>query len=467
MEKLAASHLSERTETDVRQGALEGAITELQAALASKSEAADLIAACDVQEQRAASTDAALTAGLGKAQSAVVQLRVEVQQSLGRTAESAAVSQELEQVRMSMTQWVTADEVLQMLQRKQESNAIELRNVLEGKADTAAVEYALEDKLDCADAEAMLSEVAEVRAELGRLEITAITAAQTAEVGAADLGAAIGLERGEGGAWLLSNGVATGRGAAGSPAATLPRQLLRLYPGMSAATPGGGGGRHPQWDDGHHNDAINPALGSAPVMNLFGGGSGAEGLWTWNSSARRGSSSSSSSKLAVKGDQVFMTAADTHAMQWEADKSRVTVGTAGLYMITFGFFPKRLPANASREAWTTGAAPAAGDPANSPVGADDFSVSESAATVPAVNAAGGESTGKAFVSGGGQSCVRVLVDGSAAMDVHHFSTHTSPAHEATGVTRVDFLNLNEGGTVKVSCLGCDYGSVFLLLRYLG
>ena len=123
-----------------------------------------------------------------------------------------------------------------MLQRKQESNAIELRNLLEGKADVTAVEYALEDKLDCADAEAMLAEVAEVRAELGRLEITAVAAAQTAEVGASDLGAAIGLERGEGGVWLLSDSVATGRGAAGSPAASLPRQLLRPSPGIGVST---------------------------------------------------------------------------------------------------------------------------------------------------------------------------------------------------------------------------------------
>jgi hypothetical protein len=108
VEKLAATQLSDRTDKDVRQGALEGAVTELRAALASKSEAADLVAACDAQEQRAASTGAALAEGLGKvrsdAQSAVGQLRGEVQQSLSRTADSAVVSQEMDELRVSMTQ---------------------------------------------------------------------------------------------------------------------------------------------------------------------------------------------------------------------------------------------------------------------------------------------------------------------------------------------------------------------------
>ena len=41
-------------------------------------------------------------------------------------------------------------------------------------------------------------------------------------------------------------------------------------------------------------------------------------------------------------------------------------------------------------------------------------------------------------------------------------------HEATGVTRVDFLNLHAGASLTVHCLGGpSHGSAFLLLRFLG
>ena len=552
----------------------------LQASLASKAEAEDLEAGMEAQEQRAAGSAEVLAEGLGEARADVERLRGEVLESLGRMADSEAVSKELDDVRMTFardtSELITSREVESLLERRQESSAIELRNSLEGKADVTAVEYALEDKLDCADAEAILAEMAELRIELGKLEITAVTAAQTAEISTAELGAAIGLERirlpsnaadddascsspgGDAAAsfsWSVSSSVATGRGVpVGSPAATLPRQQ-QLRGAAAGATPQ----QHPPLHTYIAAAAVESVPQQAPVMNLFGGGTGAEGLWTWTSGSNsnmhggggahhlsvsrnsKGGKGGRSAAAAVRGEQVFLSAADADCMIWEGGRGgggggamrsgggggrgdTIRIGKsgqhAGLYMIAFGYFPKRLAAGAKqqqqqqphsaagaaassgggsaaagpREAWTMGGGrdhyspEGGGGGAARSVGAAAFSVLESAETAPAVNSgsadaglpgagvggggSGGDDGGGGGggVIGSGQSCVRVVVDGgAAAMDVHHFSTHTSPSHPATGATKVDFLNLNPGSKIRVSCLGnaTDYGSAFLLLRHLG
>ena len=141
----------------------------------------------------------------------------------------------------------------------------------------------------------------------------------------------------------------------------------------------------------------------------------------------------------------------------------------------------------SRKAWD---ASSHSEEEHNSVGAAAFSVLGSAETAPAVNPGSGAVAGSGLTQelqrtvtgvpsssgaspggfeGSGQSCVRVVVDGNAAMDVKHFSTHTSPSHPATGATRVDFLNLQPGSKVRISCLGnaAEYGSAFLLLRHLG
>ena len=374
-------------------------------------------------------------------------------------------------------------------------------------------------------------EMADLKAELGRIEITAVAAAQTAEISTAELGAAIGLERvpadsdalrseGQRGlsggsfCWSVSSSVITGRGVPiGSPAAALPRQQLR-GDAVGMDTP------QPRWfgaDIGNGGSAATAgAAGShaspPPIMNLFGGGTGAEGLWTWTgrgSAGQRPRSKSLGAASTVVGQQIFLSAADAESIIWgghgstgsarrrhsQLDEETVTIGhspgAGGLYMIAFGYFPKRLPAAREgkgpagpRKAW---AASSHSHEEHSSVGATAFSVLGSAETAPAVNPGGGAVAGSGLTQdrertvtglpsssspgfeGSGQSCVRVVVDGNAAMDVKHFSTHTSPSHPATGATRLDFLNLQPGSKIRISCLGnaAEYGSAFLLLRHLG
>ena len=316
--------------------------------------------------------------------------------------------------------------------------------------------------------------------------------------------------------WSVSSSVITGRGVPiGSPAAALPRQQLR-GDAVGMNTP------QPQWfGAGIGNGGSAATAGAAashasppPIMNLFGGGTGAEGLWSWTgrgSAGLRSHSKSHGAASTVVGQQIFLSAADPESMIWgghrstgsarrrhsQLDEETVTIGhspgAGGLYMIAFGYFPKRLPAAregrgaGSRKAWD---ASSHSEEEHNSVGAAAFSVLGSAETAPAVNPGSGAVAGSGLTQelqrtvtgvpsssgaspggfeGSGQSCVRVVVDGNAAMDVKHFSTHTSPAHPATGATRLDFLNLQPGSKVRISCLGnaAEYGSAFLLLRHLG
>ncbi len=567
VEKLGAAQLTQHAaieelmatlqdEVATRVAELRAETAWLRDGLLSKAEAEDLAANIEAQEHRAVEHAQALADGLADVRGGLDQLREEALESLQQKANLEAVSKELDDVRecfaRDTSELIARREVEALVQQQHEISATELRNLMEGKADVSAVEYALEDKLNCADAEAILGEMADLKAELGRVEITAVTAAQTAEVSTAELGAAIGLERvpadtdslngdsrGLGASafcWSVSSSVITGRGVpVGSPAAALPRQqLLRAGGG---ADPVGVDTPQPQWSGAgvghggaeHGNGAAPTARGGGasvsqlsppPIMNLFGGGTGAEGLWTWTGRGGTGhrgrSKSHGASPSSVVGQQVFLSAADAESMVWSGNYSAVSgarrynkldddtitignsPGTGGLYMIAFGYFPKRLPAGRGaravgpRKAWAGGTEDQSPHGGHNSIGAAAFSVLGSAETAPAVNPGGasvagsgpeaqqelertvtgvlhssGVSPGEG--SGSGQSCVRVVVDSNAAMDVKHFSTHTSPSHPATGATRLDFLNLQPGSKVRISCLGnaAEYGSAFLLLRHLG
>ena len=171
VEKLAAAQLTQRAAAEELTAALQAEVAsqvaELRAEAASirdgllrKAEAEDLAASVEVQEQRAVEYAQALADGLADVRCGLDQLREEALESLGRKADSEAVSKQLEDVRVCFgrdtSELITSSEVEALVQRQQENSATELRSLLEGKADVSAVEYALEDKLDCADAEAIL-----------------------------------------------------------------------------------------------------------------------------------------------------------------------------------------------------------------------------------------------------------------------------------------------------------------------
>ena len=178
------------------------------------------------------------------------RVREQLLAALGRVADSETVAQELEQLRAAFAnetrQLLTAEQVEALLLQKAESDAESLQGALHRKADVAALEYALEDKLDCADAEAILAEVAALKQELGRIEMTAVTSAQSAELAAASLGSALGLEQ-VGGMWSMGQ-------TDGSLPSTPGARRLGSPAARGALSPGGGGGE------------------------------GVEGLWTWTAS---------------------------------------------------------------------------------------------------------------------------------------------------------------------------------------
>ena len=188
--------------------------------------------------------------------------------------------------------------------------------------------------------------------------MTAVTSAQSAELAAASLGSALGLEQ-VGGMWSMGQ-------TDGSLPSTPGARRLGSPAARGALSPGGGGGE------------------------------GVEGLWTWTASTstrRKGGGG------GYKGRSVFLSGG-AEDLSWERDRSRITVGSAGLYQIAFGFFPKRLPASTAASS-------------GSPTTRDAWLQTPGSAAV----AAGGS---------GGQALVQIDVDGDQAMDLHHFSTHTSP-----------------------------------------
>ena len=355
--KLAEAQLQARTDVDQR-------IEELRQAIATK---ADAEAVATVREEAGAREAGAAAAAEGAAEerrelrAEVGRVREQLLAALGRVADSETVAQELEQLRAAFAnetrQLLTGEQVEALLLQKAESDAESLQGALHRKADVAALEYALEDKLDCADAEAILAEVAALKQELGRIEMTAVTSAQSAELAAASLGSALGLEQ-VGGMWSMGQ-------TDGSLPSTPGARRLGSPAARGALSPGGGGGE------------------------------GVEGLWTWTASTstrRKGGGG------GYKGRSVFLSGG-AEDLSWERDRSRITVGSAGLYQIAFGFFPKRLPASTAASS-------------GSPTTRDAWLQTPGSAAV-----AGGS---------GGQALVQIDVDGDQAMDLHHFSTHTSP-----------------------------------------
>ena len=125
-------------------------------------------------------TDHEVVAGRAMEAVAPTSMVVAVAALAGASADEAAILEQLRAAFANETrQLLTAEQVEALLLQKAESDAESLQGALHRKADVAALEYALEDKLDCADAEAILAEVAALKQELGRIEMTAVTSAQS------------------------------------------------------------------------------------------------------------------------------------------------------------------------------------------------------------------------------------------------------------------------------------------------